>query len=513
VTLTGSPTTASTAGTALRTASHRRQRQGGRWRRWSATHPAWPLTALLAGFPVWWALGAADLMFILLAIPMAARLYAWHRRGRRVKVPPGFGLWLLFLVVMLAGVAALSLTAPGTAASPLSSRAIAYGFRSASYLAVTVLLLFAGNLTEQECSRRRLAWLLGLVGIYTVVGGLGGVAFSHLQFTSPLTYILPNRATHNTLIQSWLHPGFSQIQGILGSAKGRPKAPFDYTNAWGNCLSILLPWLLVAWWQPRRKRWMALAIMAVAVVPLVYSVNRGAWIGVAFSVCYIAIRLAARGRLGLLGTVCAGFAVVGLLVLATPLHTIITARLQRTTNSNSIRRTLDELSVRDALASPLIGYGDTRHMQGSRNSIAVAPNAHCITCGQLEVGSTGQLWLLLITDGFLGTVLYLGFFGYGIWRYRRDKTPYGLAGVLVLLLTFVYMVVYNGLSAPLAFTMLSYALLWRNDQWMRSGRPASGSVELPGRAARASVARHPLPSRLPAAAVIMPPTGHFPSST
>jgi O-antigen/teichoic acid export membrane protein len=447
-----------------------------RRKQWLARHPAWPLVALLAGYPVWWALGVGDLMFIFLAIPMAVRLYVWHVNARRVRVPPGFAIWLLFLVVMLAGLATLSLTAPGTAVSSVSSRFLSYGDRSASYFGVTVLLLFAGNLTEHECSRRRLAWLLGLVGIFAVIGGLGGVVDSRLQFTSPLVYVLPHSFTQNTLIQSWMHPGLSQIQSVLGSAAGRPKAPFNYTNTWGNCLTILLPWLLVAWSETRRKRWMALLVVTFAIVPIVYSLDRGVWIGLAFSVCYLAIRLAARGKFALLGTMCAGFAVVGLLFFATPLHNVVSQRLQHQ-NSNSIRSTLDELSVKDGLAAPLIGYGDTRHMQGSPQSIAVGPSSSCITCGQLTVGSTGQLWLLLVTTGFAGTVFYLGFFAYGIWRYRRDKSTYGTAGVLVLLLSFVYMFSYVAVVAPLGITMLAYALLWRNDRWMRSGKAAADSVD------------------------------------
>ena len=40
--------------------------------RWLARHPGWPLTALLVGYPLWWALGIADFIWIILAIPMAA---------------------------------------------------------------------------------------------------------------------------------------------------------------------------------------------------------------------------------------------------------------------------------------------------------------------------------------------------------------------------------------------------------------------------------------------------------
>ncbi len=55
--------------------------------------------------------------------------------------------------------------------------------------------------------------------------------------------------------------------------------------------------------------------------------------------------------------------------------------------------------MRDAAASPIVGYGDTRQQQGSAKSIAVGPTAKCPNCGQQEVGSTGQLWLLLVCDG------------------------------------------------------------------------------------------------------------------
>ena len=73
-----------------------------------ARYPAWPIIALLVGYPLWWALGIADYMFVVLAIPMAMRLYSWRARGRRLlRLPPGFSLWLLFLICMLAGAATL----------------------------------------------------------------------------------------------------------------------------------------------------------------------------------------------------------------------------------------------------------------------------------------------------------------------------------------------------------------------------------------------------------------------
>ena len=69
----------------------------------------------------------------------------------------------------------------------------------------------------------------------------------------------------------------------------------------------------------------------------------------------------------------------------------------------------------------------------SASSIAVGPTADCPACGQFPVGSNGQLYLLMVCNGWVGTGLFLSFFGYLAWRFRRDRTPYGMAGMLVSL--------------------------------------------------------------------------------
>ncbi len=447
-------------------------------RRWLASHPSWPITALLAGYPLWWALGVADFMWIILAVPMAARMLAWRRTGsRKIRVPPGFGIWLLFMIWVLAGIPMLLLTAPGTVDSSISHRVISFAIRAASYAGVTVLLLYAGNLTERELPRRKLAWLLGLVALYAIGGGIGGVLAPNFQFSSPTLLLIPHSLQTNVQIQASMHPGLAQVQNVFGTAggQGRPKAPFDYTNAWGNSLTILLPWLIVAWWMAgtRRQRLISGSAMVIALVPLVYSLNRGVWIGVGLAACYLAVRMAARGKLGLLTAILAGIAIVGVAVLATPLHGVISQRLQNG-KSNDLRATLSAVAMKDALASPVLGYGDTRQEVGSPSSIAIGPTANCGSCGETPVGGNGQLWLLLICNGIVGAALYLAFFAFGCWRYWRDTSPYGMAGVLILLLSFVYMFTYVAVIAPLGFTMLAYALLWRNDlaRQLQAGQPA-----------------------------------------
>jgi hypothetical protein len=48
-----------------------------------------------------------------------------------------------------------------------------------------------------------------------------------------------------------------------------------------------------------------------------------------------------------------------------------------------------------------------------------------------------------------------------------------MAGVLVLLLSFVYMFTYDAVPAPLGFTMLAYALMWKNGMYQRQRAAAA----------------------------------------
>ncbi len=449
---------------------------------WLTSHPAWPVTAPLAGYPLWWLLGLTDYVWVLLAIPMTLRMMAWRsHRTRRLRLPPGFGWWLLFLVWTAAGVFMLTLTAPGTIASPVSHRLASFAIRTASYAGVTVLLLYVGNLSESELPRLKLAWLLGLLGMYTTVLGIAGMLAPRVQFSSPLLLMLPHHLQALPFFQATMHPGLSQVQNVFGtSTQPRPKAPFDYTNTWGECLTITVPWLLLACQagKLRGRRIIGWVTLALAFVALIYSLNRGAWIGAGFSVAYVAARLAARGRLALLGALTVALAAVVIAIAASPLHTVIGERLQNG-KSNSIRSSLDALAIRDGLASPILGYGDTRQQPGSPKSIAIGPSSACPVCGQNSVGSTGQLWLLLICNGIAGTVFYLAFFAYGAWRYRRDPTPYGIVGGLVLLLSFVYLFTYDAVAAPLGLTMLAYAILWRNERQQSTPGRGGGPAQIP----------------------------------
>ena len=227
-----------------------------------------------------------------------------------------------------------------------------------------------------------------------------------------------------------------------------------------------------------RQRLIAVAGVVIGVIPIIYSLDRGLWIGLIFAIAYLGVRLAAQGRLAVLGGLFSALVLAAVLIGLTPLQGMISQRLANGA-SDARRGSLAVAATVDAVSSPLVGYGDTRHQQGSVQSVTVGRSAKCPTCGNGTIGGNGQLWLLLVCSGFAGAALYVGFFAYGFWRYRRDTTPYGLAGALVLLLTFIFMFSYTATGAPLGIAMFSYVILWRNARARRqqaalaTGQPSS----------------------------------------
>jgi O-antigen ligase len=278
--------------------------------------------------------------------------------------------------------------------------------------------------------------------------------------------VLPDRLREMSFVKSLVHPSAAQLMNLIGTEAPRPAAPWGYTNTWGNNACLLVVWLVVAGWyltSRRRTKVATLACLAIAVAPIVYSLNRGLWIGLGVIALYTAIRLALRGRFLALASVALAGALLGGALAVTPLGDVVNARLDNG-KSNGVRMYTTQRAIDGMLGSPIIGYGSTRSTQGGRNSIAVGESENCERCGNFTVGGNGQFWQLLFAHGLVGTVTYLGFFALALWRFRRDATAIGLAGSAAIVSSFAAMFWYNALVTPLALTFLAYALLWRNNQ-------------------------------------------------
>ncbi|RKS05597.1 hypothetical protein DFP74_1198 [Nocardiopsis sp. Huas11] len=430
----------------------------------------WPLLWLLAGYPLWWALGLGQFAYWLFAVPMAAELVRRHRTVG-LRVPPGFWLWALFLVWTVLGLLVVPLDLPGTV--PDSGGYGGAVLRVVNYLVLTVLLLYVGNLSERELPTRLVLWALSVLCLVTIAGGYLGMLAPRFEFTAPTEYLLPGSLAGDAYMQALIHPASAQVMDIFGYESARPKAPWEYTNLWGYMLSLLLVWMLVAWVLQRTGwvRWAALAATALSVVPIVYSLNRALWMGLALSLAFAAVQALRRGRVALVGGCAVAVAVALLVLAASPLADVVRTRADNP-HSDDGRAATNAQSVAAADHSPVLGWGTTREGLGSEQSIAIGPSAECPTCGHHVIGNAGQLWMTLIANGWVGTAFFLGFFAVTAWHHRSVTTPVGQAALLTVLLLFWYMLFYVALMSPLAVTLIAAALLWRGGASVPPGAAA-----------------------------------------
>jgi hypothetical protein len=422
----------------------------------------WPLVALLGLFPLWWAIGLAEFIWPLLALPMVISLI----RRRRIRVPPFFGIWLLLLAWMLAGSLALGVEVSGTVHTSFAHELPAYLLRLGQYVAATVMLLYVGNLNDKQFSRDRLIRLLGIFFLYVLAGGLVGLLWPGLAFSTPMEVFLDKVFAHgawNTgFIADLTHAHVADVQDVLGYTAPRPSAPFPYTNTWGYVVSILVLWF-VTWLWPTGSvpaRTAVLAALGMFTVLVVASLNRGVWIGMVGVMAYLGLRLLTRRRAVTMVAVLCVAAVVG---FASPLADSIRLRLDHP-HSNAGRLEQATAAVQNALGSPVLGYGSTRTLVGNTRSIAVGATQDCPLCGGIAIGSAGEFWLLLFANGFVGAGLFVAYLLTSLWAHRRDKTAIGIAGRITVLLSLLYTLFYDAAGAALSLTLVAIALLWRNQR-------------------------------------------------
>ena len=422
--------------------------------------PGWPLVVLYVAFPLWWALGLAQLIFFAMAIAMAVIL----RKKRQLRVPRGFGLWLLFLLWMLAGLALVRAEAPQTLAGGAIGRVFGFGVWAGWYLAITIVMLYVAN-TARELPTLRLVRLLGWMFVVTAGFGLLAMLAPGLEFKSPMEVILPGQLTGTNFVRTLIHPSLSSSSDFLGYVQPRPTAPFPYSNAWGNNLALYLPFFMLACFGKdagwRNK--VGPVVLIAAILPIVASLNRGLWISLAMAAVYAAVRLAFNGRTRSLYTLVVALVVGGIVFVSSPLYDTIELRAE-TPHSNDRRAgTAQTVSAVTAEGSPFVGYGTTRTMQGSFNSLAGGETEACHQCAAPPLGTQGFMWRLVLTTGFVGTALCLAFFAVQFLRRARGPSPLDITTSTVLLVSVLCFFVYDSLGSALFTTMIAVGLMARAD--------------------------------------------------
>ncbi|WP_323791438.1 hypothetical protein [Nocardioides sp.] len=418
----------------------------------------WPLVVLVVGYPVWWLLGIASFLPILLAVPMAHQLL----RQRHVVRPPALGWWLLFVLWVVLGLPLLWIDAPGAADGGGASRIMVFGFRLAWYVACAVVLVWVTNLSPRV-STGAVHRLLATLFAVCVAGGLLGLLAPTFESRSLVEVLLPGNLAGNEFVSSLVHPQAADVQSVLGRPETRPKAPFPFTNTWGSCLSLSLVFFVAALSRARPGlRLLGVGLLVVAVVPVVYSLNRGLWASIGLGAVGLVVLAVRRGSRRALAALVVAGVIAALLLLASPLGGLLQDRLDHQ-HSNDRRGQLLSTTVDSVThGSPVLGFGTTRDVEGSFASITGGATPDCPACGVPPLGTQGQLWLVVFSQGWVGLTLFLGFLLRSLARSWRCRSPAETTSTFVVAFFVLQLPIYDTLGLPLYLVMIAIGLVARD---------------------------------------------------
>lgn len=423
----------------------------------------WPLTFLVAGFPIWWLLGLSVIIPMFLAIPLGWQLI----KRRRIAVPRGFGWWLLFLVWMSASAFLLWANAPYAVPGGGLSRLLVFGYRFIWYGSCTVILLWIINTKKEELSDSRVVRLMGWMFVVVVAGGLLGMFAPRFEVTSLVEMLLPGSLRSNSLVTSIAHPAAATLTNFLGRPEYRPIAPFAFANSWGSNLSMYLPFFLLGWFSSKAgwRRIVGPFILLLAVAPIVYSMNRGLWaslgLGLVILVGYLVVRGPQRHRYKLVASVVLTVLVGSVAFSLSPLADAAIERLDNAHSNDRRSQLLTQTVLSTAEGSPVVGFGSTRDVQGSFASIAGGGTPDCPACEVPPLGTQGHIWLVIFSQGLLGAGFFLLFFIRQAWQFWRVQSGIQLIGMTLLCFYGLQMFIYDTLGMPLFTIMLGIGLMWR----------------------------------------------------
>jgi len=394
---------------------------------------AWPVWLVFGLYPLWWILGLGVFLWALTAVALIVALVSW----RNLRVPAGFLLLLLFLGWMTVSLSQVT----------SSDRLLAWIFRGASYTCGALLFLYLYNAGEDRAPTRLIVRLMASYWCFIAVGGLVALIIPNLAFATPMEHLLPHSIAQNGLIQAFVHPQAAQPSRFLGFLVPRPQLGFPYTNAWGASYALSFPFLVLSWhfggrvWVPLTR---GLAIASL--VPVVFSLDRGLWLSLGGGLVYAALRLAAAGKAKSLVAFASTAIVCAVLILATPLGGLVLSRAQHG-HSDAGRSQLYDQSVALAEQSPIFGYG--------------APQPNIASPGDPSVGTHGQLWLVLVSQGAPGLLLFLGWYAYLFVGSLRRRSPVAFWCHIVIVVAIAQLAFYEQLPPPFSITAVAAALALR----------------------------------------------------
>jgi len=413
---------------------------------------AWPLIVLFPMLPVWWVLGISGLVLSICTLPLIAALVL----RRRLLVPRGFGLYLVFLLWCVFSATQLS----------SAREAFSAGYRGSLYLGAGLLFLYVLNAPRSDLPPDRIVRIMAGFFVLTVVGGMVGMIVPNISFTTVARGLVPSSLLADQFVADLVSASTSSGRAFAAYPIYRPKAPFIYANEWGAAYAMSLPFALCAVAKARKKasRDMLLVVALISVFPLVFSLNRGAWLSAVAGMLYATVRLARGRNVQWLRVAAVVSMVLGVLFFVTPLGEIVMTRLQNG-YGDAHRAQLYTESIALVRASPVLGYG-----------------APVLIEGNLSAGTHGQLWTILVSQGLPGLLAFTGWLLWALWRASR-RLPPGHPGdpvvrfwcEVTIFVALIQMPYYDLLPWGLAIAMVAAALAWREELAFVRLLPASGT--------------------------------------
>lgn len=401
--------------------------------------PGWPIWAFILGLPVWWALGMSLQIAPLIGLAMLAALML---RGQ-VRTAPGFGIWLMFLGIMLLSAVQIDDL----------DKFVAFLYRGFWYISCTLLFLYVLTIPKEVLPSRTIVKAMAIFFVVLTVGGFLGMFFPSVDFVTPVETLLPKSLLANVFVYDSTHASLAGDKAYRGLGIYRPKPFFAYTNQWGATFALVLPFALGAVEMIRSQLWKKLLVVTVllSVAPLVSGLNRGSWLSAGAVMAYAFLLLALRRKSSVFGWLLVGGLLMAGVLFVSGLSEAVSYRLE-TAQSNASRQYNYVQSVELASESPWLGYGGTVETPEVRASI----------------GTQGQFWTVMVSNGIPALILFILWF---LWCFIVSwrKPPAGSGADekvvfwshIVLFSAFTMLVYYEWLPYGFAVVMIAAALVWR----------------------------------------------------
>jgi O-antigen ligase len=395
--------------------------------------PLWPIAVFTTWMPVAYFLGFSAVVWIVPAliygIPMLMR--------RSLRVPGS----MLPLVALVLWIPVTALNLPNVNSLQL------FVYRWLIWVATVVCMLWLCNTSTRRVSTKRIVDMLAALWIVLIFFGYCALVLPTTAIPSLAQMVMPKGLLNNQFIYDATIIRFAEFQTFIGGSIARPAAPLPATNGWGSTLGLLTPFFILSWLlaPTARRRNIGWVIAAFALVPLVISTNRGAWLSISVALLYFAARRAIRGDARPLFAVVMLGTLVFALVLFTPLAGVVSTRLDQANVSNDDRGSLYSQAFEKTQDSPILGYG--------------APQTEDTG---FPIGTHGLFWYVMFSHGFVGLGLLLIAMLALTVSTARARTPTSLWAHICIVIVLTQ-VPYYGLLPQFVVVGLAGGICWREE--------------------------------------------------